>query len=76
MIRYNLRYRGPFEYDKLVLSVFQFSNLTKFLEQDIQAGGIGILGDKQKEIESLLNDLGGEHGLLSNILVMSMRMKR
>lgn len=76
MIHYNLRYRGPFEYDKLVLSIFQFFNLTKFLEQDIQAGGIGILGDKQKEIESLLNDLGGEHGLLSNILVMSMRMKR
>lgn len=76
MIRYNLRYRGPFEYDKLVLSIFQFSNLTKFLERDIQAGGIGVLGDRQEEIENLLKNLGGEHGLLSNILVMSMRMKK
>lgn len=76
MIRYNLRYRGPFEYDKLVLSIFQFSNLTKFLERDIQSDGIGILGNRQEEIENLLKNLGGEHGLLSNILVMSMRMKK
>jgi len=76
MIRYNLRYRGPFEYDKLVLSIFQFSNLTKFLEKDIQADGIGVLGNKQEEIDKLLRDLGGEHGLLSNILVTSMRMKK
>ena len=76
MIRYNLRYRGPFEYDKLVLSIFQFSNLTKFLERDIQSDDIGILGNRQEEIENLLKNLGGEHGLLSNILVMSMRMKK
>ena len=76
MIHYNLRYRGPFEYDKLVLSIFQFFNLTKFLEQDIQAGGIGILGDRRKKIESVINELGVEHGLLSHILFMSMRMKR
>lgn len=26
MIVYNMRYRGPYEYDKLVLNVFQYHN--------------------------------------------------
>ena len=29
MITYNMRYRGAYEYDKFVLNVFQFLNLTK-----------------------------------------------
>lgn len=38
MIIYNMRYRGPYEYDKLVLNVFQFHNLVlkvkKAMEMD------------------------------------------
>lgn len=26
MIVYNMRYRGPYEYDKLILNIFQFHN--------------------------------------------------
>ena len=26
MIVYNMRYRGPYEYDKLILNVFQYHN--------------------------------------------------
>lgn len=35
MITYNMRYRGAYEYDKFVLNVFQFLNLTKDISDKI-----------------------------------------
>ena len=36
MIVYNMRYRGPYEYDKLVLNIFQYHNLVLRLKQEMQ----------------------------------------
>lgn len=57
MILYNMRYRGPYEYDKTVLNVFQFHNeilsMTKELgEQNEQ--NIKLIQDK---IETLFQEL-------------------
>ena len=35
MIFYNFRYRGPYEYDKYVLNVLQYSNMVNDFINDI-----------------------------------------
>lgn len=35
MIIYNMRYRGPYEYDKFVLNTFQIANESKSLKKRI-----------------------------------------
>ena len=57
MILYNMRYRGPYEYDKTVLNVFQFHNeilsMTKELEEQNEQN-IKLIQDK---IETLFQEL-------------------
>ena len=57
MILYNMRYRGPYEYDKTVLNVFQFHNeilsMTKELEEQNEQN-INLIQDK---IETLFQEL-------------------
>lgn len=57
MILYNMRYRGPYEYDKTVLNVFQFHNeilsMTKELEEQNEQN-IKLIQDK---IEALFQEL-------------------
>ena len=54
---YNMRYRGPYEYDKTVLNVFQFHNeilsMTKELEEQNEQN-IKLIQDK---IETLFQEL-------------------
>lgn len=56
MIVYNMRYRGPLEYDKFILNALQFHNeiydlITKELEKP--DGSVGDL----TEIQQLVNDM-------------------
>lgn len=57
MILYNMRYRGPYEYDKTVLNVFQFHNeilsMTKELEKQNEQN-IKLI---QGKIEALFQEL-------------------
>ena len=52
MILYNMRYRGPFEYDKFVLNIFQISNEAKSLTKKFNSNKI----DSIKKICALIND--------------------
>lgn len=45
MIVYNMRYRGPYEYDKLILNVFQYHNLVLRLKKRMK--------DKDCELEEI-----------------------
>lgn len=42
MITYNMRYRGPYEYDKLILNVFQYHNDILRLAHEIGDGTAGL----------------------------------
>ena len=53
MIVYNMRYRGPYEYDKLVLNVFQYHNLILRLKQEMQGEDC-----KLKEFTDLVEKAG------------------
>lgn len=45
MIVYNMIYRGPYEYDKLILNVFQYHNLVLRIKIELE--------DKDCKLESL-----------------------
>lgn len=64
MIYYNMRYRGPYEYEKFILNILQFSNeVTDFIndtESDKNYETIRLLQD---EINILFNESIGHNGL-------------
>ena len=70
MILYNIRHRGPFEYDKFVLNILQVSNETKRLLKNFNASADSKIPKKQKAIDELLASLSGEKGVLQNIMSM------
>lgn len=52
MILYNMRYRGPFEYDKFVLNIFQVANEAKSLVKKFNSNEL----DSLKSLHNLIND--------------------
>lgn len=57
MINYNMRYRGPYEYDKFALNVLQYSNAIYDFEHDIQDDKFFVLDSKiDKIFEESLDD--------------------
>lgn len=61
MIIYNMRYRGPFEYDKFCLNILQFYNevqhLTHFELSD-QTGSVSQIND---QLETMLLQYENTH---------------
>ena len=72
MILYNVRYRGPYEYDKFVLDIFQACNETKRLQKKFLATSIDTVGRKQQMLREIAEALGGEKGLLQEVLLMEL----
>lgn len=48
MIHYNMRYRGPYEYDKFILNILQLANIIN-LSQSKE------LDNEEKQLDSLIN---------------------
>lgn len=61
MIVYNMRYRGPYEYDKLILNVFQFHNLILRLKQEMQGKDC-----KMEELASRIEQAGQKIEAVNN----------
>lgn len=57
MIIYNLRYRGPYEYDKLVLNVLQYHNTIHEIYNTLHMEGEEGLIKAQEKIDSLNESL-------------------
>ena len=55
MIKYNLRYRGPFEYDKMVLNTLQYDNEVKLMLHKIKTGDYALLNKENNNFENQLN---------------------
>lgn len=53
MIIYNLRYRGPYEYDKLVLNVLQYHNTIHEIYEALHKEDEENLAKAQKRIDEL-----------------------
>lgn len=72
MILYNVRYRGPYEYDKFVLDIFQACNETKRLQKKFRVTTDDTIGRKKQVLREVAEALGGEKGLLQEVLLLEL----
>ena len=59
MIVYNMRYRGPYEYDKFILNVFQFHNEMIDLEKAVNSDNASLASNEKllDELEKSAEDI-------------------
>lgn len=69
MILYNIRHRGPYEYDKFVLSILQASNEVKRLLKTFRSESNSEIIQKKESLRSYIDALSNEDGVLENILL-------
>ena len=75
MILYNMRYRGPFEYDKFVLNIFQIHNEVKMLVRKFNENEEGNLLDIYKDINQIYESLTDKDSDGTKILLMEHKYK-
>ena len=75
MILYNMRYRGPFEYDKFVLNIFQIHNEVKMLVRKFNENEEGNLLDIYKDINQIYESLTDKDSDGTKILLMEQKYK-
>jgi hypothetical protein len=75
MILYNIRYRGPFEYDKFILNTLQLCNETKRLEKNLKDTSLTELNTNKEELYSILNELVKEDSLLQKLIYCREKFK-
>ena len=75
MILYNMRYRGPFEYDKFVLNIFQIHNEVKMLVRKFNENEEGNLLDIYKDINQIYEYLTDKNSNGMKILLMEHKYK-
>ncbi len=68
MILYNIRYRGPYEYDKFILNTFQLYNETRRIEKKLDQTVLTEIKQKAKMLNDQLDALTGENCILQTIL--------
>lgn len=74
MILYNIRYRGPYEYDKFTLNIFQLNNEIKRLQKEFNDTSLSQLLLKQKELNDIFNELTKEDNELDRLLSIKERL--
>lgn len=57
MIKYNMRYRGPYEYDKFALNIFQFSNAVNDVNNYINTDKNTFIKEYANTINSAIDSL-------------------
>lgn len=70
MIMYNIRKRGPFEYDKTVLNVFQLANEIKRLKKKYESAEYELLENEAAEFKKMLESLIGESSIGQELLLL------
>lgn len=68
MINYNIRYRGPYEYDKFILNTFQYSNAIYDFENDLSAkGAFTTMNELKDTVDGLFAQVTQERGLSDEV---------
>lgn len=68
MINYNIRYRGPYEYDKFILNIFQYSNAIYDFEYDLTNKGAYTTINKLKDtVDALFDQITQEKGFSDQV---------
>ena len=71
MIRYNLRYRGPFEHDKLCLTIFNFYNEVRGAEDSFLSNDVASLRGRINKLDEQITQL---NSLMTNLLRLKLRV--
>lgn len=68
MINYNIRYRGPYEYDKFILNVFQYSNAIYDFENDMtNKGAYTTIKEVADTVDDIFDSVVRENGFNDKI---------
>lgn len=68
MIHYNMRYRGPYEKEKFILNIFQYSNLINSLSHDsAHTDTWKTLNDMTLHVDKVFDDIVGQDGIADKI---------
>ena len=70
MILYNIRNRGPYEYDKFVLNFLQMKNEIDLAEKEYKKTALSLLKDKENEIVREYERLTGDNNISQQLLMM------
>ena len=73
MILYNLRYRGPYEYDKYMLNAMQLANQTRSALKNLGDGSIASFSESAKKLNEIYEELSSPDGLPVQALLLSRR---
>lgn len=65
MIVYNMRHRGPYEYDKFVLNVMQFHNEVNTMVTSIENATAGGINAYKHQLDDLIDKLDTLHKTLA-----------
>ena len=68
MINYNIRYRGPYEYDKFILNIFQYSNAIYDFEYDLSnKGAYTNINELKDTVDALFDQITQERGFSDQV---------
>ena len=68
MINYNIRYRGPYEYDKFILNIFQYSNAIYDFEYDLtNKGAYTTINALKDTVDALFDQITQEKGFSDQV---------
>lgn len=57
MITYNMRYRGPYEYDKFALNILQYINLVKDIASSVNKNAENNLVSKSEKLTKYIDNI-------------------
>lgn len=75
MILYNIRHRGPYEYDKFVLNIMQTYNEVKRLLDSFNINSNSKLMEKKKAIDTYMDEMSDVDGVLEELLLVRHKLK-
>lgn len=75
MIFYNMRYRGPYEYDKFILNIFQYSNMINdFVYDTNNSATWKTLYDIKNQVDNIFKqstEVNGKSDRIYKLLIMN-----
>ena len=70
MITYNMRYRGPYEYDKFALNILQYINLVKDISSSVNKNAENNLVSKSEKLVKYIDNIDN---IQHELFIMSLK---
>lgn len=68
MIFYNMRYRGPYEYEKFVLNILQYTNIVNEITHDTSDVDMwDTIKSLNNQVDHIFNEVIGDNKLCENV---------